>query len=115
MFSISMRPLISTLAQAVKIHSACPSRKLWLAASMHAGVANLIHDGKDGFILRQVDDFQRLAQLLRQLHEDEILRTNAGDAAAETARQWTWDRHADDVWELLKDAVGKKLLSPGQK
>ncbi len=83
--------------------------------SMHAGVANLIHDGKDGFILRQVDDFQRLAQLLRQLHEDEILRTNAGDAAAETARQWTWDRHADDVWELLKDAVGKKLLSPGQK
>jgi glycosyltransferase involved in cell wall biosynthesis len=77
--------------------------------SMHAGVAELIRDGLDGFILRQFDDFQGLAQMLQRLHADEDLRRNTADAAAKAALQWTWDRNAADVWELLRDTVGKKL------
>jgi glycosyltransferase involved in cell wall biosynthesis len=76
---------------------------------MHAGVAELIRDGLDGFILRQFDDFQGLAQMLQRLHADEDLRRNTADAAAKAALQWTWDRNAADVWELLRDTVGKKL------
>lgn len=80
-----------------------------VVTSMHAGVAELIRDGVDGFILRRSDDFQALAQMLRRLHADEVLRSNAGVAAAKAALQWTWDRNAADLWELLKDAAGKKL------
>ena len=78
--------------------------------SPHAGVANLIRDGIDGFILRQFDDFHGLAQMLQGLHTDEILRRTVGDAGAEAALEWTWDRNAADVWEMLKDAASKKLL-----
>jgi UDP-glucose:(heptosyl)LPS alpha-1,3-glucosyltransferase len=77
--------------------------------SMHAGVAALIRDGIDGFILRQSDDFQGLARMLQRLYANEDLRRNAGEAAAKAALQWTWDRNAADVWELLRDTAGRKL------
>jgi UDP-glucose:(heptosyl)LPS alpha-1,3-glucosyltransferase len=77
--------------------------------STNAGVADLIHGGTDGFILRQSDDVQDLAQTLQRLHGDEILRRNAGAAAAQTAANWTWDRNANDVWELLREAASKKV------
>jgi UDP-glucose:(heptosyl)LPS alpha-1,3-glucosyltransferase len=83
--------------------------------SPHAGVADLIRDGMDGFILRQFDDSQGLARMLQRLHGDEVLRANIGDAAAKSALQWTWDRNAADVWALLKDAAGKKILPPARR
>ncbi|HYT20793.1 MAG TPA: glycosyltransferase family 4 protein [Candidatus Polarisedimenticolia bacterium] len=83
--------------------------------STNAGVADMIHDGINGFILRQFDDFQALARLVGQLHADEVLRGNVGAAAAKTALQWTWDRNAAEAWELLKDAARKKALASVRK
>jgi glycosyltransferase involved in cell wall biosynthesis len=83
--------------------------------SLHSGVAELIRDGVDGFILRQVDDFDALAQLFRRLQADRVLRGNAGDAAAKAALQWNWDRNAADVWELLKYASAKKAPPPARR
>lgn len=80
--------------------------------SAQAGVATLIRDGIDGFILRQFNDFHGLAQMLQRLHADEFLRRSVGDAAAQAALEWTWDRNAADIWELLKQAAAKKLLPP---
>jgi len=76
--------------------------------SMHAGVAELIRDGIDGFILRQFDDSNGLAGMLKRLHGDQTLRRNAGNAAAEAALNWTWDRNAADIWELLRDAASRR-------
>ncbi len=81
-----------------------------IVTSGHAGVADRIRDGLDGFILRQFDDFEGLARMVQQLHSDELLRRKVGDAAAKAAIQWTWDRNAADFWELLNDVAGKKLL-----
>jgi UDP-glucose:(heptosyl)LPS alpha-1,3-glucosyltransferase len=83
--------------------------------SMHAGVANSIRDGMDGFILPQFDDFQKLALMFQRLRADEAMWRNAGDAAAKAAHQWSWDRNAADVWELLKEAAGKKLPPPARR
>jgi len=80
-----------------------------------AGVAALVRDGVDGFILLQFDDFQGLARILHRLYTDEALRQNAGDAAAKAALQWTWERNASDVWELLKDAAAKKAPPPARR
>jgi glycosyltransferase involved in cell wall biosynthesis len=80
--------------------------------STHAGVAALVRDGVDGFIVRQCDDYQALARILRRLYADQGLRQNAGAAAAQASLQWTWDRNAADIWDLLKDAAARKNPSP---
>jgi UDP-glucose:(heptosyl)LPS alpha-1,3-glucosyltransferase len=85
-----------------------------VVTSMYAGVADLIRDGMDGFILPQVDDYRGLAQLVERLYSDEALRESTGNAAAKAALEWTWDRNAADVWELLKDAAGKKAPLPSR-
>src|SRR5438034_1192926 len=83
--------------------------------SKNAGVAELIHDGMDGFILSRSEDFQALAQLLDRLHTDEVLRDNVSSAAAKAALQWTWDANAAGVWDLLKDAASKKAVPSARK
>jgi UDP-glucose:(heptosyl)LPS alpha-1,3-glucosyltransferase len=77
--------------------------------SVNAGVADLIHEGTDGFILWQSGDAETLAQMIQRLHSDEALRRNVGVAAAKAAANWTWDRNASEVWELLKDAAARKI------
>jgi glycosyltransferase involved in cell wall biosynthesis len=83
--------------------------------SMNAGVAELIHDGIDGFVLREPDDFQALVQLVDRLRADEVLRGNVGAAGAKAALPWTWDRNAADIWELLKGAARKKTMPAVRK
>jgi glycosyltransferase involved in cell wall biosynthesis len=76
--------------------------------SSNAGVADRIHDGKDGFILRHSDDFRELAQIVQRLQQDGTLRKSAGEAAARATELWTWDRNAADIWELLKESFARK-------
>jgi glycosyltransferase involved in cell wall biosynthesis len=72
--------------------------------SVCAGVSDYIHDGVDGFVLRDPRDAQTVARLLERLHADPDLRRMVGEAASKTMREWDWDRNAASVWELLKNA-----------
>jgi UDP-glucose:(heptosyl)LPS alpha-1,3-glucosyltransferase len=76
--------------------------------SRQAGVAELIHDGTDGFILRNAEDFQELAQIVKRLREDNILWETFGEASTKAAAQWNWDRNAADFWELLEETCARK-------
>jgi glycosyltransferase involved in cell wall biosynthesis len=76
--------------------------------STQAGIADLIRDGIDGFVLSRCDDSQGLAGILERLQANESYRTSIGDAAAKSASQWTWDRNAAEVWELLLKAAERK-------
>jgi glycosyltransferase involved in cell wall biosynthesis len=80
--------------------------------SVFAGVSHDIHDGVDGFVLRDPHDAQTLAQLVRRLHAEPDLRRKLGEAAAKTAIAWDWNRNAAAVWELLRKAGWKDHL-PG--
>ncbi len=73
-----------------------------------AGVSELVHDGVDGFVLRNPRDSQGLSQLFQRLRGDPDLRRRIGDAAAISALEWTWDRNAAAIWELLSEAAGRK-------
>ena len=77
--------------------------------SIFAGVSSLLHDGVDSFILRDPRDAKTLATMIRTLYEKAEWRGRIGQAAAKASLQWTWDRNAADVWQLLKDTAGKKL------
>jgi glycosyltransferase involved in cell wall biosynthesis len=85
--------------------------------SVFAGVSGLVRDQIDGFVLPDPDDTHALAQLLERLHIDETLRHRIGRAAAGEVLDWTWDRNAKAIWELLNEAAAKKsrahTLPPG--
>jgi len=76
--------------------------------SSQAGVSEIITDGVDGFILNDPQDSAQLAELIALLYGNEGLRQRMGEAAAETARQYTWDRNARQLGELLQDLLRRK-------
>jgi UDP-glucose:(heptosyl)LPS alpha-1,3-glucosyltransferase len=80
--------------------------------SAFAGVADLIQNGVDGFVLRDPRDSQELARLLEELYRDGEKRRRAGEAAAGVALKWGWDRNAAAVWHLLQDAFREKHEAP---
>jgi len=79
--------------------------------SIFAGVSSLLHDGVDGFILRDPHDAKTLATMIRALYQQAEWRSRIGQAAAKTALAWTWDRNAAAVWEFLKDLRAEKNSS----
>ena len=83
--------------------------------SARAGVSDLVSDGVDGFVLRDATDATTLAGLLQRLYADPNLRETVGRNAAETARQYTWDRHAAEVWKLVQEAQARKVAGKAQR
>jgi UDP-glucose:(heptosyl)LPS alpha-1,3-glucosyltransferase len=79
--------------------------------SVCAGVADYIHDGIDGFVLREPRDAQTLSNLIARLHSQPDLRRVVGEAASETMQEWDWNRNAAAIWELLKNAKARNLSS----
>jgi len=79
-----------------------------VVTSAFAGVSSLLHDGTDGFVLQDPRDAETLAKLLRMLVDQRELRSRVGEAAAKTVLEWTWDRNAATVWDLLKEVNAKK-------
>jgi glycosyltransferase involved in cell wall biosynthesis len=79
--------------------------------SAFAGVSSLIHDGINGFVLRDPHNVELLANLIRMLYEQPELRSRMGQAAAKFTLEWTWERNASAVWQLLQEASAKKHSS----
>ena len=72
--------------------------------STFAGVADFVQDGVDAWVLREPRDARVVAEIIQQLQDDAKLRRAMGEAAARKALDWSWDRHAEAVWELLRSA-----------
>ena len=83
--------------------------------SVLAGISSLLRDGVDSLILRDPHDAKTLATMIRALYQKAEWRTRMGQAAARASLEWTWDRNAAAVWELLRDAAGRKLPSPARR
>jgi glycosyltransferase involved in cell wall biosynthesis len=72
------------------------------------GGAQVVTEGKNGFVLDNPRDSEALARLLRQLYENPELRCATGKNAAETAKSLTWDRNARETWDFLQQALSRK-------
>lgn len=75
-------------------------------SSVLAGVSQIIQENVDGFVLVDPADVAGLKRNIRSLREP-ALRFRVGENAARAARNYTWDRHAAAVWELLEKASPK--------
>jgi UDP-glucose:(heptosyl)LPS alpha-1,3-glucosyltransferase len=76
--------------------------------SIFAGVSSLLHDGVDSLILRDPHDAKTLATMIRTLYQQAEWRSRMGQAAAKASLEWTWDRNAAAVTQLLRKTARRK-------
>jgi glycosyltransferase involved in cell wall biosynthesis len=76
--------------------------------SCHSGVSEIITHGVDGFILKDPQDAEELARLIRFLYENSDLRHRMGENASQTAKQYTWEKHTQKMHETFLLAAKDK-------
>jgi len=76
--------------------------------SKDAGAAELIEDGKDGLLIEDPEDSRKIAGLIVSLADDASLRQRLGIAARHKVEQYTWDKTADIMLEVLQKAAKEK-------
>jgi UDP-glucose:(heptosyl)LPS alpha-1,3-glucosyltransferase len=76
--------------------------------SRQAGVSELVTHGVDGFVLEDPTDWRQLAELIRRIYENADLRRNLGARAEETARQYTWQRNAEEMKKVFEECLREK-------
>jgi D-inositol-3-phosphate glycosyltransferase len=76
-----------------------------VVASETGGLVFLVRDGETGFHV-PTGDPEALAERLRQLLTDEVLRHRLGQQAAEYARRYAWPIVADQVIDLYQSTLG---------
>lgn len=73
------------------------------------GGAEVITEGRDGFVLQDPRDSAALAQILRMLYLDPARRHKIGESAARTAQSLNWERNARETFEFLTEAHRRKV------
>ena len=76
-----------------------------VVASETGGLAFLVRDGETGFHVPTADP-EALAERLRQLLRDELLRERLGRQAAEYAKRYAWPLMAEQIIDLYHGALG---------
>jgi UDP-glucose:(heptosyl)LPS alpha-1,3-glucosyltransferase len=94
--------LVDAFAQPPAEAMACG---LPVMTSRKNGGSEMITHECDGLVLEDPADFMGLAEMIRRLVGDAALRNRLGAAAAETARQYTWERNAQQMSELFERAA----------
>jgi glycosyltransferase involved in cell wall biosynthesis len=73
--------------------------------SSSAGMSDYVKDGVDALLLRNPQDADELAVALQRLLADPSLRATIGSNASQTAALFSWDRHAEEIHRILRDAA----------
>jgi len=80
-----------------------------IVTSSTMGVSEIITDGRDGFVLEDPRDVSGLRDRIRLLYEDPGLRQRIGENAARTARAYTWERNATEIYAFFEQALARKM------
>jgi UDP-glucose:(heptosyl)LPS alpha-1,3-glucosyltransferase len=72
------------------------------------GTSEIITHGVDGLILDDPTDAAGLSAMIRRLCEDKEFRVQLGEKAAETARQYTWERNGRELAAIFKEILRRK-------
>jgi len=75
------------------------------------GTSEIMTDGVDGFILDDPSDAKELASRIRLLAEDFALRRRIGEAAAQTAKKYTWESNGQQFREIFSGILQRKEKS----
>lgn len=78
------------------------------------GTCEIMTQGVDGLILKDPRDSCALAAMIRRLCEDGEFRERLGQRAAETARQYTWERNGRELAAIFRDVLRSKAHGADQ-
>lgn len=76
-----------------------------------AGAADLIEDGRTGFIVDNPSEVARLAEVMDQLARNGALRAQMGQAAATAMLAHTWDHVAQQTMAVYERLVGARSFA----
>jgi glycosyltransferase involved in cell wall biosynthesis len=76
--------------------------------SAENGTSEIISHGVDGLILDDPGDAAGLAAMIRRLYEDEEFRVRLGERAAQTSRQYTWERNGRELAAIFEEILQRK-------
>ena len=76
--------------------------------SSTAGVSEIVTDGVDGLILQDARDSAGLAAMIRHIYEDQEFRNRLGERAAESTRQYTWERNGKELGAIFQEVLRRK-------
>jgi len=75
-------------------------------ASPRAGASELLTDGKDGYVLKQPDNHQLLAETVNSILGSGRLREKIGNEGRATASRYSWAKIAKLTSEVYEEASG---------
>ncbi len=81
-------------------------------ASAAAGVSEIITNGVDGLVLQDPTDAGALSVMIKRLYEDRELCATMGKKAAETTRQYTWERNGAELLQIFQGILRRKAALP---
>jgi glycosyltransferase involved in cell wall biosynthesis len=79
-----------------------------VVVSRQAGVSELVTHGVDGFVLEDPTDSRQLAELIQRIYASADFRRSMGARAEATARQYTWQRNAEDMKKVFEGCLREK-------
>lgn len=79
-----------------------------VVASETGGLAFLVRDGETGFHVPTADP-KALAERLRVIIQDDVLRAKLGNQAAKYAKAYAWSEIVEQILDLYSSLQGKKL------
>jgi D-inositol-3-phosphate glycosyltransferase len=79
-----------------------------VVASETGGLAFLIRDGETGFHVPTADP-EALAERLRVIIQDDVLRAKLGNQAAKYAKAYAWSEIVEQILDIYSSLQGKKL------
>ena len=82
--------------------------------SARAGASDIVHDGVDALVLNDPKDAAALVAMIRRLYADGPFRERLGEKAAETARQYTWERSGRDLAAIFEAFLARKARPTGE-
>jgi UDP-glucose:(heptosyl)LPS alpha-1,3-glucosyltransferase len=80
-----------------------------VVTSSTMGVAEIITDGRDGFILDDPRDVAGLREKIRTLYQDPALRRRMGENAGRATAAYTWERNAGELYAVFEQALARKM------
>jgi glycosyltransferase involved in cell wall biosynthesis len=79
-----------------------------VVVSRQAGVSELVTHGVDGFVLEDPTDSRQLAELIRRIYTSADFRREMGLSAEATARQYTWQRNAEEMKKVFEGCLHER-------
>ncbi len=73
--------------------------------SRQAGVSEIITQNVDGLVLEDSRDSAALAAMIENLRRDPAFARSLGEKAAQTAKQFTWERNVKQLREVIDEVV----------